>query len=110
MKTRIKTAPFAALAVVLIALAGCAATKEAQVRGALLNAGLPQGVAQCMATPLARDLSVKQLQSLNRVTNYARGEGRGLTQGQVLDLFRRDLDPETLGVVVRAGIGCFLRG
>lgn len=91
-------------------LAGCATSKEAQVRGALLNAGLPEGIARCMATPLARDLSVKQLQSLNRVSKYASGQVRGLTEGQVLDLLRRDLDPQTVGVVLRAGVGCFMRG
>lgn len=100
--------PLLILAVVL--LAGCATSKEAQVRGALLNAGLPDGIARCMATPLARDLSVKQLQSLNRVSKYASGQVRGLTEGQVIDLLRRDLDPQTLGVVLRAGVGCFMRG
>ncbi len=99
-----------ALALAGMVLAGCATSKEAQVRSALLNAGLSPGVARCMATPLARDLSVRQLQSLNRVANYASGKVRGLTEGQMLDIFRRDLDPQTLGVVVRAGVGCFLRG
>ena len=98
------------LLIAALLLSGCAATKEMQVRSALVNAGLPEGIAQCMATPLAQDLSVQQLQSLNRVAKYARAEGRGLTEGQVLDLFRRDLDAKTVGVVVRAGLGCFLRG
>lgn len=105
-----KTVPVVSLALALVVLAGCAATKESQVRSALLNAGLPQPIAQCMATPLARDLSVNQLKSLQRVSKYAHGEGRGLTEGQLLDLLRRDLDPQTVGVVVRAGVGCFLRG
>jgi hypothetical protein len=29
---------------------------------------------------------------------------------QALDLLRRDVDPEMAGVVVRAGLGCLLRG
>jgi hypothetical protein len=33
-----------------------------------------------------------------------------MTQQQVLNLLKRDLDPETVGVVVRAGVGCFVRG
>jgi hypothetical protein len=91
-------------------LAGCATSKEARVRSALADAGLPPGTAECMAEPMARDLSVSQLQSISRVAKAIRGSGRQLTEGQILDLLRRDLDPETVGVVVRAGIGCVLRG
>jgi uncharacterized lipoprotein YajG len=91
-------------------LAGCATTKEAQVRSALTDAGLPPATAQCMAEPMARDLSTSQLRSISRVAKVARTQVGQLTQRQVLDLFKRDLDPETVGVVVRAGVGCILRG
>lgn len=94
----------------LLALAGCASSREAQVRSALGDAGLPPAVAACMAEPLARDLSARQLQSLARVARSVSSRGRTMTEGQILDLLRRDLDPETVGVVVRAGVGCVLRG
>lgn len=94
----------------LAALAGCATSREAQVRSALTDAGLPPSVAACMAEPMARDLSSRQLQSLARVAQSLGGRGARLTEGQILDLLRRDLDPETVGVVVRAGVGCVLRG
>jgi hypothetical protein len=35
---------------------------------------------------------------------------RGLDERRILDLLGRDLDPQTVQVVVRAGLGCFLRG
>jgi len=99
----------AILALALLA-AGCATSREAQVRRALTDAGLPPSVSACMAEPLARDLSARQLQSLARVGRSLAGKGGKLTEGQVLDMLRRDLDPETVGVVVRAGIGCIVRG
>lgn len=67
-------------------------------------------MATCMAEPLGRDLSVNQLKSLQRVAKLANTSPTKMTQKQVMDLLRRDLDPETVGVVVRAGIGCFVRG
>ena len=101
----------ALLPLMMLALAsGCATTKQAQVRSALLEAGLPQPMAECMAEPLGRDLSVGQLKSLQRVAKLAQTAPTQMTQKQVMDLLKRDLDPETVGVVVRAGLGCFLRG
>jgi hypothetical protein len=63
-----------------------------------------------MAEPLGRDLSVQQLQSLQRVAKLAQTSPTKMTQQQVLNLLKRDLDPETVGVVVRAGVGCFVWG
>jgi hypothetical protein len=92
------------------ALAACTTTKQAQVRTALLDAGLSQPMADCMAEPLGRDLSVSQLRSLQRVAKLANTAPANMTQQQVMTMLKRDLDPETVGVVVRAGVGCFVRG
>jgi hypothetical protein len=105
-RMRLLAPSFLALAL----LAGCASTKEARVESALLDAGMPEPMAQCMAEPLGRDLSVQQLQSLQRVAKLAQTSPTKMTQQQVLNLLKRDLDPETVGVVVRAGVGCFVRG
>jgi hypothetical protein len=101
--------PLLLLALVAV-LSGCTTTKQAQVRSALLDAGLSQPMADCMAEPLGRDLSVEQLRSLQRVAKLANTAPTKMSQQQVMTLLKRDLDPETVGVVVRAGVGCFLRG
>jgi hypothetical protein len=88
-------------------LSGCATTKQMQVQSALLKAGVPQTMAECMAEPLARDLSTAQLRSLSKV---AKAVDTPMSGQQALDLLKRDVDPETVGVVVRAGVGCLLRG
>lgn len=107
MKRRI---PPLLLPALVMALAGCATTKQAQVRSALLDAGLSEPMAKCMAEPLGSELSVNQLKSLQRVAKLANTAPTRMTEKQVLDLLKRDLDPQTVGVVVRAGIGCLLRG
>jgi hypothetical protein len=100
-----------AIPLLILALAaGCATTKQAQVQSALLDAGMPKPMATCMAEPLGQELSVSQLRSLQRVAKLANTSPSQMTQKQVMDLLKRDLDPETVGVVVRAGIGCFVRG
>lgn len=96
--------------VLLVGASACTTTKQAQVRTALLDAGLSEPMADCMAEPLGRDLSVQQLKSLQRVAKLANTAPSKMTQQQVLNLLKRDLDPETVGVVVRAGLGCFVRG
>ncbi len=103
-------APVLVLGLGLALLAGCATTKEAQVRSALTEAGLPPPFAACMAEPMARDLSTAQLRSISRVAKLRKTEIGRLSERQVIDLLKRDLDPETVGVVVRAGLGCFIRG
>jgi hypothetical protein len=94
----------------LLALAGCATSREGQVRTALTNAGVPQPVAQCMAEPLARDLSNEQLRSLARVAKLARTPTRAMTVEEAMNVIRREVDPGTVAVVLRAGLGCFVRG
>ena len=91
-------------------VSACATTKEAQVRSALMDAGLNEPMASCMAVPMGKELSVGQLRSLQRVSKLVNTAPSKLTQRQVMDLLKRDLDPETVGVVVRAGFGCFVRG
>lgn len=108
MRTLNPTLPLLALSALV--LASCTTTKQAQVNSALLDAGLPPPMAKCMAEPLGRDLSVDQLRALQRVAKLAKTAPASMTQKQVMDLLKRDLDPETVGVVVRAGVGCFVRG
>lgn len=100
----------APLLVAGLLVSGCAISREAQVRTALTDAGLPPAFAQCMAEPLARDLSTDQLRSLARIARVARPEGPPLDEQQLLAMLRQSVDPATVSVVVRAGLGCFVRG
>jgi hypothetical protein len=89
----------------LVALAACA-TPETRVRTALLDAGLSRPVASCMAQRMVDRLSLGQLQKLGRLS--------GLKEQQIGQLTIREFsrrvaaigDPEILGVVTTAGLGC----
>ena len=59
----IRLAAVAALAM----LAACAATPEARVRTALMDYGLAEPQAKCMAAEMVDDLSVRQLMKLNPI-------------------------------------------
>jgi hypothetical protein len=89
----------------LIALSACA-TPESRVRTALLDAGLPRPIATCMAQRMVDRLSLGQLQKLGRLS--------GLGEAQIGQMTIREFtrrvgalgDPEILGVVTTAGLGC----
>lgn len=100
----------AVLILLLAAVAGCAASREARIASALTEAGLRPDLARCMATPIARDLSSDQLRSLQRVARLSSDRAKDMTGGQILDTLQKsNLDPETVAVLARAGLGCFLR-
>ena len=89
----------------LLALGACA-TPESRVRTALLDAGLPRPVATCMAQRMVDRLSLGQLQKLSRLSGL--GE-RQIGQMTIREFVRQTAalgDPEILGVVTTAGLGC----
>lgn len=96
------------LLLVPLALAGCATTavKETHVRSALVDAGVRPATAECMARPMAEQLSVEQLRRLREARQLARTDFGQMTLGQVYDALRRSLDAETMSVVTRAGLRC----
>ena len=92
-------------------LTGCVASPEQRVRVALVNAGVPDEVAHCMARRMVAKLSVDQLKELKQLEKLARSESgeplnahRLLRQAEALD------DPEVVKVTTRAVIGCYILG
>ena len=89
----------------ILALAACA-TPEARVRTALLEAGLSRPIATCMAQRMVDRLSLAQLQRLSTVSQL---NGKPIGQLTVRDYIKRAAalrDPEIVGVVTSAGLGC----
>lgn len=91
----------------LVALAACA-TPESRVRTALLNAGLPKPVATCMAQRMVNRLSIGQLQKLSRLSGIGERQIGQLTVRELLKQTAALGDPEILGVVTSAGLGCVI--
>lgn len=89
----------------LIALSACA-TPETRVRTALMDAGLSRPIASCMAQRMVDRLSLGQLQKLSRISGIGSTQIGKLTVREFLKKTAALGDPEILGVVTTAGLGC----
>ncbi len=92
-----------------LALAGCS-TPEAKVRSRLVGLGLSPPMAGCMADRMVDRLSYAQLRRLGELGGLARHDVREMRVGQLLERTKALHDPEILGVVSRAAIGCAIAG
>ncbi|MBO9580510.1 MAG: hypothetical protein J7498_06430 [Sphingobium sp.] len=93
-----------ALAAALL-LAGCGGA-EAKLRNGLISAGLPDGMATCMARPMARDLSVGQLMKLNSLSRVGRLDPRRTSYDQLMHQIRALNDPEIMRITAAAALSC----
>ena len=91
----------------LLVLPACMGTEE-KVRRGLLNAGLSQGMASCMARPMSEELSLNQLMKLNSLAK-ARGIDRNTSLDEFMRRTRALQDPEIMRVTARAAAGCFIQ-
>ncbi len=103
-----RTAAFLALAF----LAGCVATPEQRVRSALVDAGVKDDVARCMAHRMVEKLSTEQLLELKHLASLAKQEDpdRKLTPHRLLRKVEALGDPEVVGVTSRAALACYIMG
>jgi hypothetical protein len=95
----------ALVALPLLALSACA-TPETRVRTALMDAGLSRPIATCMAQRMVDRLSLGQLQRLSRLSGIGQTQIGQLTVREFLKKTAALGDPEILGVVTTAGLGC----
>jgi hypothetical protein len=92
----------------LIALAGCA-TPETRLRNGLVNAGLSQPIAACMADRMIDRLSLLQLRRLAALGSLRDKPIRELSTEQFFRKVRALKDPEILGVTTSSAALCALR-
>jgi hypothetical protein len=88
-------------------LAGCVtAAKQQEVYGAIHGVGFLEADARCIASRAGRQLSIRDLRSLQRAAGAIEGPVREATVGQVVDAISQNVEPETLGTVVRLAAEC----
>ena len=92
----------------VLALSACA-TPETRVRTALLDAGLPQPIAACMADRMVDRLSLIQLNKLSSLKKLRSRDASKLSVDEFLKRTRSLQDPEILGVVSSSGLICAIR-
>ena len=91
-----------------LALSSCA-TPETRVRTALMDAGLSQPIAACMADRMVDRLSLIQLNKLNGLKKLRGQDMRKVTVEEFLRRTRALQDPEILGVATSSGLICAVR-
>ena len=94
--------------IAVLALSACA-TPEMRVRTALLDAGLPQPIAACMADRMVDRLSLIQLNKLSSLKKLRSRDASKLSVDEFLKRTRSLQDPEILGVVSSSGLICAIR-
>ena len=93
-------APIAAL--MLTACGGA----EVKLRKGLMNAGLSEGMASCMAKPMADQLSIGQLMKLNSLSKVPGLDGRRTSYDKLMHHLRALGDPEIIRIAASAAVGC----
>ena len=95
------------IAAMLATAAGCAQPIENRITDELTQAGVPAGMAQCMATIWAQRLSVGQLARIAQVSSeLAAAQQQGEALGPMLDRVRQLNDPQIVEVVTLSAATC----
>jgi hypothetical protein len=90
-----------------LSLASCA-TPETRIRTALVDAGLSQAVASCMAGRMVDRLSLGQLNKLRGLGKIKDKKVRELSIEEFVKRTKALQDPEILSVVTSSGVVCAL--
>ena len=97
----------ATAAVALALLGGCVETiAESRVRSALVDAGLSNRNAECMASRMVDRLSIAQLRKLERLKARAGERERPVTIGEYVERVRRVGDAEVVAVTASSAGLC----
>lgn len=98
----------ALVGIAALALSACA-TPETRIRTALMDAGLSQPIATCMAGRMVDRLSLIQLNKLNGLKKLRGQDMRKVTVEEFLRRTRALQDPEILGVTTSSGLICAVK-
>ena len=91
-----------------LALSACA-TPETRIRTALMDAGLSQPMAACMADRMVDRLSLVQLNKLGGLKKLRSEDMRKVTVDEFLRRTRALQDPEILSVATSSAVICAVR-
>ena len=89
---------------------GMQVVTERSVRVALVEAGVPESQAECMAPRMTERLTPQQLRRLERVAPQEGEAKLPRNAGDALDRIRRVDDPEAVEVTIRAAAACTFGG
>jgi hypothetical protein len=100
--------PIALVSLAALALSACA-TPETRIRTALMDAGLSQPMAACMADRMVDRLSLVQLNRLGGLKKLRSQDMRKISVDEFLRRTRALQDPEILSVATSSAVVCAIR-
>ena len=103
---RSQTRALVACCALLPLAAACATVAEQRVEAGLAEAGVPRGVATCMADIWAEELSIQQIRRISRFADSVRDKDSRLTVGRLVNHVREWNDPEAMAVVTASAARC----
>ena len=89
-----------------LVIAGCASIAEPRVRSALVDAGLSERNADCMAGRMVDRLTIAQLRKLESLKDVDRGTLGRLSLADYVGLVERVGDPEVVAVTTSSAALC----
>ena len=89
-----------------LVLSACAATPEGRIKSSLINIGLSHHTASCMASNVASKLTVRQIETLSRLSGLNKRKIGEMTIGEFTHLLTRSGNAEMVAIFARAGVGC----
>lgn len=96
-----------AVSALALALPGCvSAIKQHEVGTALRDVGFTEADARCLAARAGRQMTVRQLRSLQQAANSMDKPIREMPVGDVIDAVRNHVDPDTLRLMGRLAMEC----
>lgn len=107
-RPRARLAAACGLLALALAASGCL-SREAVIRNHLRDAGLSAPMAECMADPLARELSNDQLRKLAGLASSVKGDPRNMTYGEILRTLGTLGDLHLTQIALRTATACALR-
>ena len=102
----ISRAMLAAIVCGSLGLGGCQTVVSQRVEASLIEAGVPDTMANCMGDIWADDLSINQIRAIQRFANGVKADGRRLTAGRLIAHVREWNDLEALAVVTGSTVRC----
>lgn len=97
---------FALLSLAALTTGCITARKQSEVDTALRDVGFSEADARCLATRAGRQLTVRELRSLQRAGSAMQQPVREMPVGDVIDAIRNNVEPETLSVIARFAQEC----
>lgn len=94
------------LAIASCAIVSACATPQTQIRNSLVDKGLSEPAADCMAERMVDRLSTGQLLKIRKLKKFEKKDAGDISANEFVRYTRALQDPEIIGVVTSSALFC----